>query len=119
MGRMGRAQGRPRRNRGVMKRTKDTQGRTLPAPVPYLGMESRPSPMAPPAPHMKAALLKCKNPPVHFYRYLYNTIGQPYFWVDRRKLSDAALAEIIQHPQVELYVLYADGCPAGIAELEF
>jgi GNAT superfamily N-acetyltransferase len=39
--------------------------------------------------------------------------------VDRRKLTDEALAELVQNSQVELYVLYVEGCPAGMAELEF
>ncbi len=55
---------------------------------------------------------------MHFYRYLYDTIGDAYKWVDRRKKSDAELAEIVQHPKNELYVLYAEGCPAGMAELD-
>ncbi|MBV8977462.1 MAG: GNAT family N-acetyltransferase [Alphaproteobacteria bacterium] len=87
--------------------------------VTFLQMRARPSALPPPQPKGKIALLRAENPPVHFYRYLYNTIGEPYYWVDRRKLSDAALGEAIRHPQVELYVLYADGCPAGMAELDF
>jgi len=87
--------------------------------VTFLKMDARPHALAPPQPKGKIALLRAENPPVHFYRYLYNTIGDAYLWVDRRKLSDDELAAIIQHPLVELYVLYVDGCPAGMAELEF
>jgi GNAT superfamily N-acetyltransferase len=93
--------------------------RRIPMTVTFLEMHARPPALPPPQPKGKVAILRADKPPVHFYRYLYDTIGEPYYWVDRRKLSDAALAEIIQHPQVELYVLYADGCPAGMAELEF
>lgn len=91
----------------------------IPMTVTFLEMRSRPSALPPPQPKGKVAILRAENPPVHFYRYLYDTIGEPYWWVDRRKLSDAQLAEIIHHPQVEIYVLYADGCPAGLAEIEF
>ena len=91
----------------------------IPMTVTFLEMHGRPSALPPPQPKSKVAILKCDNPPVHFYRYLYDTIGAPYWWVDRKKLSDEALAEIIHHPKNELYVLYADGCPAGMAELEF
>ncbi len=93
--------------------------RRIPMTVTFLEMRSKPSALPPPQPKGKIAILRAENPPVHFYRYLYNTIGDPYYWVDRRKLSDAALAELIRNPLVELYVLYADGCPAGMAELEF
>ena len=37
---------------------------------------------------------RCEKPPVHFYRYLYDTIGADYYWVDRKKLSPEALAKI-------------------------
>lgn len=91
----------------------------VPMTVTFLEMRSKPPALPPPQPKGKIALLRAENPPVHFYRYLYNTIGEPYLWVDRRKLTDEALAELVQHSQVELYVLYVDGCPAGMAELEF
>jgi GNAT superfamily N-acetyltransferase len=94
-------------------------GKRVPMTVTFLEMHSKPSALPPPQPRIKVAILRAANPPVHFYRYLYNTIGDSYKWVDRRKLSDEALAAIIGHPQVELYVLYADGCPAGLAELDF
>jgi GNAT superfamily N-acetyltransferase len=87
--------------------------------VTFLEMHTRPPGLPPPQPKGKIAILRAENPPVHFYRYLYNTIGDAYLWVDRRKLSDEDLAAIIQRPLVELYVLYADGCPAGMAELDF
>lgn len=93
--------------------------RRIPMTVTFLEMRARPAALPPPQPKGKIAMLRAENPPVHFYRYLYDTIGDTYYWVDRRKLSDTALGEIIHHPQVELYVLYAEGSPAGMAELEF
>src|SRR6185312_5761670 len=92
----------------------------IPMTVTFLEMRHKPSSaLPPPQPKGKVAILRASNPPVHFYRYLYNTVGEPYYWVDRRKLTDAALAAIIQDAKVELYVLYADGNPAGFAELDF
>ena len=91
----------------------------IPTVVTFLDMASKPAALPPPLPRGKVAILRAENPPVHFYRYLYDTIGQDYWWVDRKKLTPKALAEIIQHPQVELYVLYAEGVPAGMAELDF
>jgi len=87
--------------------------------VTFLEMRAKPQALPPPQPKGKVAILRAENPPVHFYRYLYDTIGGNYYWVDRRKMDDATLAEIIHHSQVELYVLYVEGCPAGMAELDF
>ena len=93
-------------------------GKRIPTVVTFLQMQARQAVLAP-LPKGKIAILRAERPPVHFYRYLYNTIGQQYHWVDRKKVPDEALAAILQDPQVELYVLHADGCPAGMAELDF
>jgi GNAT superfamily N-acetyltransferase len=102
-----------------MKLVPGDSSKRVPMTVTFLEMKSKPPALPPPQPRGKIAILRAENPPVHFYRYLYNTIGDAYLWVDRRKLSDDALAELVQHPQVDLYVLYVDGNPAGMAELEF
>ena len=93
-------------------------GRRIPMVVTFLEMKAKPSALPPPQPKGKIAILKADNPPVHFYRYLYDTIGDRYFWVDRRKISHDRLAEIIHAPTNYLYVLYTDGNPAGMAELD-
>jgi len=93
--------------------------RYLPMTVTFLKMTGRPTSPPPSQPIGKVAILKAQNPPVHFYRYLYNTIGEAYFWVDRRRMDNATLADILKNPQLEIYVLYVDGCPAGMAEIDF
>lgn len=102
-----------------MKLVPSDSKKRVPMTVTFLEMKSKPPALPPPQPKGKIAILRAENPPIHFYRYLYNMIGEPYLWVDRRKLTDEALAELVQHPKVELYVLYVEGCPAGMAELEF
>ena len=99
--------------------TNESGERGLPATVTYLELKARPSPPGPPRPAIKSAILRAENPSVHFYRYLYNTIGHDYFWVERRKWGDKVLAALLASPQVELYVLYVSGAPAGMAELDF
>ena len=64
--------------------------------VTFLEMTAKPAALPPPQPRGKVAMLRARNPPVHFYRYLYDTIGDDYYWVDRKKLAAEALAEIIQ-----------------------
>lgn len=93
-------------------------GKRIPTVVTFLEMTARPSLLAP-LPKGKVAILRAEKAPVHFYRYLYDTIGREYHWVDRKKVSDESLAAVLAAPGVELYVLYVDGCPAGMAELDF
>src|ERR1700759_4743112 len=86
--------------------------------VTFLEMTAKPSALPPPLPKGKIAFLRAERPSTHFYRYLYDTIGEKYFWVDRKKFSPEALADLLADPRMEIYVLYADGCPAGIGELD-
>lgn len=67
---------------------------------------------------MKIALFRAEMPSCAFYRYLYNSIGKDWLWYERRQMDDEALATIIHDEQVEIYVLYAGGVPAGYSELD-
>ena len=71
-----------------------------------------------PAPLDKLALMRAENCTVSFYRYLYNTVGDPWLWFERRLIDDAALGEIISRPTIEIFVLYVRGVPAGYFELD-
>jgi GNAT superfamily N-acetyltransferase len=92
--------------------------RRIPMTVTFLEMNARPTALPPPQPRGKVALLRCDKPPTHFYRYLYDTIGKDYFWVDRKKLTPEALAEVLNDPLNLVFVLYVEGNPAGMAELD-
>jgi GNAT superfamily N-acetyltransferase len=92
--------------------------RRIPMTVTFLEMTARPRMAAPPQPRGKVALLKVEKPAAHFYRYLYDTIGGDYYWVDRKKIAPDALTTIIQDPLNQLFVLYTEGSPAGMAELD-
>jgi GNAT superfamily N-acetyltransferase len=63
-------------------------------------------------------LLRVEQPSIAFYRFLYNTVGEEWLWTDRRRMSDQALLAEVAHPEVELYVLYSKGQPAGFVELD-
>lgn len=84
----------------------------------YLEMTEAPVRPGPPLPKGNHALMRVENPSAAFYRYLYDTVGERSFWVDRRKMPDADLSAEITHPEVEIYVLYAGGQPAGFIELD-
>jgi GNAT superfamily N-acetyltransferase len=85
--------------------------------VTYLEMFERPPMRALPAPLGKLALMRAESCTVSFYRYLYETVGTPWVWFERRLLSDEALAAEIQRPSTEIFVLYVGGVPAGYFEL--
>jgi GNAT superfamily N-acetyltransferase len=95
----------------------------IPITITKLEMKAKPAALRPHLRHDhdngRVMLLKVKHPPVHFYRYLYETVGRPYVWVERTRMSDETLAKIVQDPKVELFVLYCEGAPAGYAELDF
>lgn len=84
----------------------------------YLEMLERPRPRQPRAPLEQIAVLHAERPTVSFYRYLYETVGAPWLWWERRRWSDEQLRETIQHPDVEITVLYVGGVPAGFVELD-
>lgn len=64
-------------------------------------------------------LMRAQEPLVPFYRFLYDTVGRDFWWVDRLKWSDERLAAHLARPEVHLLVLYLRGTPAGYAELDF
>jgi len=54
---------------------------------------------------------------VSFYRYLYETVGTPWVWFERRLWNDDALGALLTKPTTEIFVLYVGGVPAGYFEL--
>ncbi len=89
--------------------------------ITWLEMHAPPS--RPPArlPQMtdKVALLRAERPSLAFYRYLYNAVGEPWRWYERNAMRDDKLEAIVTDDQVEIYVPYVGGVPAGYAELDF
>lgn len=83
----------------------------------YLEMLS-PSYRTVPVPRDGLSVIHKLTPTVEEYRTLYNAVGQDYYWLTRRKLSDAELASVIQNPSNEMHVLLVAGVPAGFAELD-
>lgn len=86
--------------------------------ITYLEMLERPAGRRFPAPIEKLALMRAENSTVSFYRYLYDTVGEPWLWFERRLIDDTALAAQIRKATVEIFVLYVRGVPAGFFELD-
>ena len=86
--------------------------------ITYLEMLARPAGRRFPAPLETLALMRAENCTVSIYRYLYDTVGEPWLWFERRMIGDAALAAQIHKPTIEIFVLYVRGVPAGFFELD-
>jgi ribosomal protein S18 acetylase RimI-like enzyme len=86
--------------------------------ITYLEMTEKPARAPHPVPLAKLALLRAERCTVSFYRYLYNTVGEPWIWYLRRLWSDEKLGDHLGRPEIEVFVLYATGVPAGYYELE-
>src|SRR5690348_12568659 len=86
--------------------------------ITYLEMVERPTSRRVPAPLDRIALMRAENCTTSFYRYMYDTVGAPWLWFERRLLGDAALAAVLARPAIEIFVLYVRGVPAGFFELD-
>src|SRR5437763_16903890 len=86
--------------------------------ITYLEMYARPVLPRIPAPLTRLALMRAENCSVSFYRYLYETVGTPWLWYERRLLDDETLAAQVRKDTTEIFVLYVGGAPAGSSELD-
>ena len=82
-----------------------------------LEMRAAPAPaLAPPPDGVR--IVRADPPGVRFYRYLYDAVGAPWHWYDRKRWSDADLAAVVDDPRVEVHVAWRRGAPAGYVELD-
>jgi GNAT superfamily N-acetyltransferase len=93
-------------------------GEPLKARITHLEM------LAPP-PHRVAmpigcrlAVMRAREMPLPFYRYLYEQVGKAHHWLLRRDTPDQELATLIHSEKTEIQVLYVEGSPAGFFELD-
>ncbi len=98
-------------------RLRHTQGDVVPVTVTYLEMLAPPTEPAPPAPP-GVSVEHALAPSVERYRQLYDAVGHDWYWVDRTRVADAALKELLEDPRVEVHLLRVDGQDAGFAELD-
>ena len=83
----------------------------------HLEMRAPPAGALAPAP-AGVQVVRAVQPTVRFYRYLYDAVGEPWAWYDRRRMAPAELAAILDDSRVEVHVLWKAGVPAGYAELD-
>jgi GNAT superfamily N-acetyltransferase len=86
--------------------------------VTFLEMAAPPT-RTPPLPvHRQVALMKTRNMPLHFYRYLMDRVGRKWHWVNALRASDDELQDGLDYPGRDIRVLYVDGTPAGFFDLK-
>jgi GNAT superfamily N-acetyltransferase len=83
----------------------------------YLEMRARP-PVRRPDPPRGIVLTRMDAPTPAEYRAVYDVVGGPWLWVDRRRMPPEELAEIVRHPGVEIVVARAEGELVGYYELD-
>jgi GNAT superfamily N-acetyltransferase len=86
--------------------------------ITWLQMLARHRPAKPLSRLEHLAVLRACDPTLSYYRYLYNHVGGPWLWYERRLMSDAELKPLIENIKISIFVLYSAGVPAGFAELD-
>jgi GNAT superfamily N-acetyltransferase len=86
--------------------------------VTYLDMQAQPTLARVHPPAGKLALMRAEACSPSYYRYLYNTVGEPWLWYVRREWDDAELSALLEKPSTEIFVLYVGGVPSGFFELD-
>ena len=95
----------------------DVRTGDLAAVVTFLEMREKPREAIPSSP---LSLKRIEDPEAEDYRTLFRQVGSPWLWFSRLVMDDAALAAIIQHPQVDLYAIVDEACrEVGMLELDF
>src|SRR5215218_5303716 len=69
------------------------------------------------APEIAVQIERVTAPTAAFYRELYDRVGRPWLWYERRLLSDDALQMLLDQPGHELHVARHDGELVGYFEL--
>ena len=94
------------------------EARLVETVVTHLELAAPPRELPPQPVTPRLALMKVDDIPLHFYRYLYATVGHAWLWVERLDLDDNALADMVRKEHIAISVLYANGAPAGYFELD-
>ena len=102
----------------LAKAPKADKPEAIPVTVTFLEMRSPPA-HYPPMPYGKhIALLKTRDIPRHFYRYLTDRVGRKWHWVNVLRMSDDELEASLRSSGRDIRVLYLDGAPAGFFDVK-
>ncbi|MBD3882278.1 GNAT family N-acetyltransferase [Phormidium tenue FACHB-886] len=84
----------------------------------YLEMLDRHQLRAKPSGEYPLRIEQAKMPCPEFSRFLYTSVGKDWHWVDRLSWSRERWLEYLDRPQLQTWVAYISGTPAGYFELE-
>ena len=70
------------------------------------------------SPHADVLTAHVSSPMPELNRFLYTAVGGDWFWVDRLGWSYVRWFEYLNRPELETWVAYLSGTPAGYFELE-
>ena len=94
-------------------------GETVRYRVTWLEMTQRPRFDWPKLPvGREGMLLRAETPPAWYFMALYDAVGRDHAWTDLHEMPTDELAGWVQHPDVALYTLMAQGWPAGFFLLD-
>lgn len=68
-------------------------------------------------PEIAVAIEHVTDPAAALYRELYDRVGRPWLWYERKLLSDEALQALLTQPGHELHIARDDGRLIGFFEL--
>ncbi|WP_129670861.1 GNAT family N-acetyltransferase [Candidatus Chloroploca sp. Khr17] len=80
--------------------------------------QTDPAQLRPARPAPSLRMQQAEDPSPEFGRFLYTAVGGNWYWLDRRGWSYQAWLERLSRPEVETWVGYVAGTPAGYYELE-
>ena len=84
----------------------------------YLEITARTELRAGRAPRVPCAVTRVEIPTPALNRFLYVAVGQSWAWNDRLEWDAARWREHVDRPELETWVAYVRGTPAGYFELE-
>jgi GNAT superfamily N-acetyltransferase len=71
-----------------------------------------------PDPHPKLQVLRAELPSPELSRFLYTAVGADWYWTERLRWTWDRWMQWLDRPEVETWVAYVNGTPAGFFELE-
>ncbi|HJU65436.1 MAG TPA: GNAT family N-acetyltransferase [Gemmatimonadaceae bacterium] len=78
---------------------------------------SAPSDLRPAGMASDVRVLRARDCPASFYRYLYREVGRRHYWRDRLDWTDEQILALLEDAAISLSVMYREGSPLGFFEL--
>ena len=92
--------------------------RRVPVRVTRLEMRVKPTRHVAMPHGQRLGLLRLREVPTSFYRYMFNEVGRGHYWQLEPRQTDAELHGWLNSPDCEVHVVYVGGAPAGFFELD-